>query len=656
MKHRTAISGVTSVALAMMSLATALVLPAQAAQPSVPAPSPGAMPSAVPSAVSPQVDDGDVRSIAQVGTTMVIGGNFTSVGGQARGRIAAFNAATGALTSFNLPVNGEVTTIVPGPDSHSVYIGGSFSQVGTTAAQALALVDLNTSSVVPSWKPPKFNSGVVNDIVSRGNRIYAVGTFAKAGGLPHSGIVALNATTGALDPFMNVQFTGHHNDTGSGAQGPVGPWNLDVTPDGRQMVVIGNFKQADGQLRDQVAQIDLTGTQAVVRADWATNRYSPYCYNWAFDSYVRGVSYSPDGSYFVVAATGGGVGDTLCDSAARFETKAVGTAVDPTWVDESGGDTNWAVTVTDTAIFVGGHQRWANNPYGSDNASPGAVPRPGLVALDPVSGRPLQWNPGRNPPGKAVYALLATSSGLWMGSNTDYVGNYKYKRQKIVFFPYAGGTPLASTATGSLPGTVFLGGSQSTGATNVLYRVNAGGGAIQSLDSGPDWAADATTTVRTATRERNAAGYDPGTRHRQHRAVDHAVGRVQLRALVAVRQPGHEVGVPGPGRQAGAGAPLLRQPVHLHQQRRVACLRCLDRRNQGAGQLRHRGLGRRPDGHDAELQRHQRRRRQHRLRPPHREPAGQRDRDRATRHPGPGGLGRGRALTRRLRRHHRDAR
>ena len=29
----------------------------------------------------------------------------------------------------------------------------------------------------------------------------------------------MNATTGALDPFMNVQFAGHHNDTGSGAQG-----------------------------------------------------------------------------------------------------------------------------------------------------------------------------------------------------------------------------------------------------------------------------------------------------------------------------------------------------------------------------------------------------------------------------------------------------
>jgi PKD repeat protein len=508
MKLRTAVAGIATTALAAVGLIGAS-LPAHASQPSDPAPSATAMVSDVPGTNTPAVDDGDVRAIAKVGTTMVIGGNFTSVNGLGRGRIAAFNATSGALTSFNLSVNGEVSAVVPGPNDHSVYIGGQFTQVGATAARGLALVDLSTSSVVTSWKPPSLNFADVTDLVQRGNRVYATGTFTKVGNIDHAGIVALNATTGALDPFMNVQFTGHHNDSGSGAQGAVGPWDLDVTNDGKQMVVIGNFKYADGLLRDQVAQIDLTGTQAVVRADWATNRYSPYCYNWAFDSYVRGVSYSPDGSYFVVAATGGGVGGTLCDAASRFETAAVGTAIDPTWVTETGGDTVWGVTVTNNSIFVGGHQRWANNPYGVDAAKPGAVPRPGLMALDPISGRPLKWNPGRNPPGKAVYAALATSDGLYIGSNTDWIGNRKYKRMKIAFFPYQGGGDLASTTTGSLPGTVFLGGAQTTGATNVLYRVNAGGSAIQSLDSGPDWLADTDSTSPYRNSGSNAAGWDP---------------------------------------------------------------------------------------------------------------------------------------------------
>jgi hypothetical protein len=460
---------------------------ADASQPPVNAPSPSAMVSDVPSTATPAVNDGDVQAIAKLGTTVVIGGKFTQVNGVVRNRLAAFNAGTGALiTSFAPSVNGEVKAVLPGPDGNSVYIGGTFTQVNTTAAQFLALVNLTTGQVVTSWRPPAFDFGFVNDLSKSGGRVYVAGTFTRAGGILHGGLAALNATTGALDPFVSVQLRGHHNDSGSGAQGWIGPWDLDVTPDGRQMVVIGNFKTADGLLRDQVVQVDLTGTRAVVRPDWATSRYSPYCFSSAFDSYVRGVSYSTDGSYFVIAATGGGVPGTLCDAAARFETNAVGTSIQPTWVNETGGDTVWGVTVTNNAVYVGGHQRWSNNPNGVDAAKPGAVPRPGLMALEPLTGRPLKWNPGRNPPGKAVYAVLATAEGVYVGSNTDWIGNRKYFRPKIAFFPYAGGGTLAATTSGSLPGTLFMGGAIS-GSPDRLAKANlttTGGSGLQVIGNG----------------------------------------------------------------------------------------------------------------------------------------------------------------------------
>ena len=60
----------------------------------------------------------------------------------------------------------------------------------------------------------------------------SAGTFSTVAGKAHAGLASLNATTGALDPFINVQFAGHHNDSGSGAQGWVGPWDIDVTPNG----------------------------------------------------------------------------------------------------------------------------------------------------------------------------------------------------------------------------------------------------------------------------------------------------------------------------------------------------------------------------------------------------------------------------------------
>ncbi|HET6876605.1 MAG TPA: PKD domain-containing protein [Jatrophihabitans sp.] len=497
------------VAATLAATAAAGAPAAVAAQPSDPGPSSTQLPSAVPSAITPAVNDGKVYGIAQTGSTMAIGGSFTSVGGQARHHFAAFDKNTGALSPIAPDLNGDVNAVVPGPTPGTVILGGAFTQVGSAPAQFLAEIDLTTGKLVSGFNPPAFDYGFVNDVVRRGNHLYVAGTFSRAGGKPHAGIVELDATTGAIDDSMNIQFTGHHNDSGSGAQGWIGPSNIDVTNDGKTMVVIGNFKYADGLLRDQAALIDLSGATAQV-APWATDRYSPLCFNWAFDSYVRGVSFSPDGSYFVINATGGGNPGTLCDATARFETNLTDTAAQPTWVDETGGDTTWGVTLTDTVVYVGGHNRWNNNPLGVDQAKPGAVPRPGLAALDPATGRPFSWNPGRNPLGTAVYAMLATSDGLWIGSNTDWIGNRQYKRPKIAFFPYTGGYEAASTAIAALPGTVYAAGATSTSQSNVLYRVDAGGPVVQAIDNGPDWAADSTDPSPYRNTGSNTATYSAG--------------------------------------------------------------------------------------------------------------------------------------------------
>ena len=491
MSTRRIASLVLGVTLPLLGL-TALQSTADAHQASVPAPSAGGIPSAVPSAITPQVDNGAVWSVAQVGNTLVMGGTFTSIGGVSHPYIAAINATTGAVSStFQASTNGQVYSVQPGPNDHTVYVGGSFTQVNGQAAQFLTMLDTGTGQIVSTFKPPAFDYGMIRDMAVSGNRLFIGGFFGHVGNFTHGGLATLNATTGALDPYMNVQLAGRHNDTGTGAQGWIGPWALDLSPNGQRLVVTGNFKTADGLLRDQLVMIDLNQSSAVVDPAWSTARYAPYCFNWAFDGYTRGVSFSPDGSYFVVNATGGGNPGTLCDATARFETASTGTAIQPTWVDETGCDTVWGVTVTDDAVYIGGHNRWNNNPLGADQALPGAVPRPGLAALDPTSGRPLTWNPGHHPLGAAVYALLATPTGLWMGYDNDWIGNVQYKRMKIAFFPYQGGSTLPSTSSGGdLPGTVYLGRLASNGQTNVLYRVDAGGPEIDASDGGPDWAED----------------------------------------------------------------------------------------------------------------------------------------------------------------------
>ena len=449
--------------------------------------------SAVPSADTPNAVGGAVFSMAQVGTTIVMGGAFTSIQSPDRATtydlpyVAAFDQATGQVnTAFAPGLDGQVNAVLPGPTPGTVYVGGAFNNIGGVKAKGLVLLDVSTGSRVAGFATLPMN-GVVNTVARTGDRLFVGGTFTQIGGQTRGGIVSMGATTGVVDSFMTSTVTVNHNwtATNGGAKAPVGVSKIDITPDGSRLVAIGNFTFVDGQLRDQVAMWNL-GATAELRADWQTHRYEPACFSWAYDSYIRDVDFSPDGSYFVIAATGGGNG-TLCDTAARFETSASGTDIQPTWVDYAGGDTVLSIAITGTVVYAGGHMRWMNNPDASDFAGGGAVPRPGLVALDPANGMPLSWNPGRNPRGAGAYSLLATAQGLYVGSDTDFIGNRRYFRGKIAFFPLASGAAPASTAVQALPGGAYLGGSRN-GASNVLYRVNAGGGAIQSTDAGPDWA------------------------------------------------------------------------------------------------------------------------------------------------------------------------
>ncbi len=142
-----------------------------------------------------------------------------------------------------------------------------------------------------------------------------------------------------------------------------------------------------------------------------------------------------------------------------------------------------------SAIYVGGHQRWWNNPASADNAGPGSVERTGIGALDPVNGLPLAWNPGRER-GQGVFDMLATTEGLFIGSDTDRVNGEFHGR--LAFFPLAvdGQGEVPQPQAPDLPVNAYTLGSLPSDNGSVIARVNAGGPAIPSIDGGPDWQAD----------------------------------------------------------------------------------------------------------------------------------------------------------------------
>jgi PKD repeat protein len=483
--------------------------------------------NAVPATYTPDVNNGIVYAINQVGNTVFMGGTFTSVSPHGSSTaysdnyIAAFTSGTGALlNSFAPTLNGAVETITPGPTAGEVYVAGDFTTVDGLNSH-VALLNISDGSLVSTWKPSAIN-GVVQRAILADGQLFIGGSFTTVGGVAHGALATLDPNTGKVTNYANLAFTGHHNygttcnpSTSSCANGTIGIKGMDIDPSGTHLVAIGNFTNVSGNARDQVALIDLGANSATVDPNWATAAYTAACFSASFDSYVRDVEFSPDGSYFVVVATGGSGTNSdgtnsSCDTAARFQTSATGSDIRPAWIDYTGQDTLLSVAITGGVVYVGGHQRWLNNSKGFDYAGPGAVPRPGIAALNPASGIPFSWNPGRNPRGAGAYALYASTTGLYVGSDTDYIGNYQYLHRKIAFFPLSGGENLPGDGTPTLPGRVYTAGAYpSPGSSNVLYRVDAGGPTIGATDGGPDWQGDTTDPSPYRNSGSNTASYSP---------------------------------------------------------------------------------------------------------------------------------------------------
>jgi PKD repeat protein len=484
----------TMLTIAMLAMGVAI-----AAVPATPALAVGEtaqLPTADPANNTPNVVNGEVDSIWQVGNTMIIGGTFTQIqnatsnGGvtYTRSKIAAFDATTGAiLTGFNPTVDGDVTTVIPAPDSTSVFIGGSFDNVNGVAHPRVARISLATGALINTFDAGNFINGTeVRDMRLVGSDLLIGGRFTSIRGQARTSLASLSPDTGALTPKLNVAVTGQWNG------GTTNVSKMEVTPAGDKLMVIGNFTSVGGQTRNQIAMLDLTTPAATVNG-WYTDRYEATC-SGSFDTYMRDLDISEDGTYAVITTTGAYRDGLACDTDSRFEIGNTSGTNQPTWTNYTGGDTSYAVEIHNGVAYIGGHMRWANNPNAGDAAGSGAVPRPGMMALDVRSGLPFSWNPTRDR-GVGLFDFHVTAAGLWAGSDTDHWNNEL--RKKLAFFPWAGGSMVPANTIGGLPSNVvLLGQTSGTIGTDpsVLFRVNAGGPTLTSVDDGPDWIADSGST------------------------------------------------------------------------------------------------------------------------------------------------------------------
>jgi hypothetical protein len=440
--------------------------------------------SASPAAWTPHVMNGSVNALTQVGSTIIAAGTFTSVSPAGtyadrsddltRNRIFAFDATTGAIDErFDPNLGGAASSLAT--DGTHVYVGGAFGSVaGRTGLKRLVKLDLNGTPVAQFKAVP---NAVVNDVVVRGSRVYVGGAFSSVTSRkvahPRTALAALDATKGTPLAALDLPVTGVYNPSKT-SPGTTNVKRFDVTADGSRLAMVGNFAKVGGRTRSQVAVLDTSGATATVTS-WATNRFDrahSACSD-SFDTFTRDVDLSPDGSYFVVSTTGafsgGAASGSLCDTVSRWETAATGN--DPTWVAYTGGDTTYGVAVTGSAVYVGGHMRWLNNPFQGDQAGPGAVPRDGIAALDPLNGLPLAWNPGRAR-GVGAQALLATGQGLWVGSDTTLFNGQR--RGRVAFLPLAGGSRVPAAPAAALPNDLYAVQPGSAGSARSRVRTIGG--------------------------------------------------------------------------------------------------------------------------------------------------------------------------------------
>jgi len=119
----------------------------------------------------------EVKALAISGNTVYAGGWFSTIGGTTRRNLAAMDAITGDLTSWNPNADDDVYTLAI--SENTVYAGGQFFAIGGTTRQFLAAMDASTGALT-DWNPLPLRP--VNALAISGNTIYAGGDFTNIGG------------------------------------------------------------------------------------------------------------------------------------------------------------------------------------------------------------------------------------------------------------------------------------------------------------------------------------------------------------------------------------------------------------------------------------------------------------------------------------------
>jgi putative pyrroloquinoline-quinone binding quinoprotein len=370
---------------------------------------------------SPATDKaGLVVAMAEVNGRLYLGGEFTGMVAAGRGApvarryLAALDAATGELLSWDPSPDGPVRALARSADGRRLYVGGNFTSIAGQPAENLAAIDLATGRLDPTFQPPAPSSTVRSFAVS-GNRLYLGGNFtnlripagrpAAGGQYPRPQLAALDATTGDLldwvpPPNAGGRFSGHTGTpTHDGDDGMVQA--LAVSRDGSTVHAVGDF-------------LDFGGRGGILSLDAATGVPTAWQAKMDQGRPVFGLTISPADGRSFFAATGGPGGslfafDPAGQTTAKWQAKVDGDAMD--------------VAATTSTVYLVGHYNHIVRPGSSCfQRCPSGLARAHLAAFDAATGRLEDWAPSADTI-TGPYVATFGAKHLWVGGEFTQIND-----------------------------------------------------------------------------------------------------------------------------------------------------------------------------------------------------------------------------------------
>ena len=444
----------------------------------------------------PRITTGEITDIEYIGSNVYVVGGFTSIQNNTSTNtttynqpfLASYNIDTGLVNASFRPTfgGGGVTEIEASPDGTRLFVVGTFNTVNGVTKRKIASINPTTGATNTGFTANANSAASAVDATN--NTVYVGGNFTTINGTARVGLAAVNATTGAVVTGIRQRPLRRHRHQRQPERARRHPHPRQQQAPGRAHRALRQRSEPHGCGLDRHHD-EPAPPLALVDSGTTTSSSS------AASSGSTPAAISPDDSYFVVTSGSGGDRPPISDTAIAFPVNG-GDDVQPLWISRA-FDSIYSVAIAEDAVFIGGHFQWNESPTAPDpwpglderrlrdrsgavggyGLGDAVVRRDHIGALDPATGKALEWDPGSNSY-EGNKAMLVTPRGVFAGGDGNTQGGANGGRVAFYDFNTVPGhrartrprSPIRSRGASSRPSQEFVVDGTAT-ATSGVQRV-----------------------------------------------------------------------------------------------------------------------------------------------------------------------------------------